>query len=372
MKRILTILIASLALVSACKNNPEEVETSYVSEGPYRLCEQKLTTEETFSAISDDYYYGYGKCTFLNGIPFFSPEKDVKITHEMNDLIRVYNLNSLRNCMIDRYERFYRYFSFEEIGESEQDTLDCISRLWQPLPAFSIKKVFPNPSDRKEVENLVTLYRNYEGNDSLFFEGIDRYDEYINTIPSILSESCIKELVEGFGKWYDKKNFVPEIDSLQNMKITDSLMLDSLRQVVEREKDIDRRAILALEYRSLEHFSIRWMSISPVMLGEIIESGLYTRYLYEVWEDWRAVTQMEWFGFSSWSCIPNNYYDILRVKCMNTLLRQYNKTKDKQIALQLMWFAEGSIVGRFYGGYGNEAAMYWALMNPDLFEKDNK
>ena len=50
-------------------------------------------------------------------------------------------------------------------------------------------------------------------------------------------------------------------------------------------------------------------------------AGIYTRYILEAWITWRACVQMSVLGPSSFTTIPDNYYDRIRVKCMNTIIR---------------------------------------------------
>lgn len=88
------------------------------------------------------------------------------------------------------------------------------------------------------------------------------------------------------------------------------------------EPDIDKRAALALEY-------VQWRETEGLeMLGDIMESGIYTKYLLEIWYTWRAICQSFSFSTSSSGFIPNRYYSKMKVRCANTILRHIQETDD--------------------------------------------
>ena len=87
------------------------------------------------------------------------------------------------------------------------------------------------------------------------------------------------------------------------------------------EIDSDRRAVLALELAQIDEWE------GAILLGDLIESGIYTKYLLEVWLSWRTRAQMN-YSPSSFAMIPNNYYDRLRVKCLNTFLSRIQEEKE--------------------------------------------
>ena len=94
---------------------------------------------------------------------------------------------------------------------------------------------------------------------------------------------------------------------------------------------------------------------AALYLGEILESGIYTKYLLEAWIAWRALVQLEFFAPSSYAVIPNSYYDKIRVKCLNTILRHIQTTPDKYDVCLIENFINCEILYRMDAIYGNEA-----------------
>ena len=110
-----------------------------------------------------------------------------------------------------------------------------------------------------------------------------------------------------------------------HMKGTKESISDDARErfktVVMGESDVDRRAVLALELAQIDEWE------GAILLGDLMESGIYTKYLLEVWLSWRTRAQMN-YSPSSFAMIPNNYYDRLRVKCLNTFLSRIQEDEE--------------------------------------------
>jgi hypothetical protein len=119
-----------------------------------------------------------------------------------------------------------------------------------------------------------------------------------------------------------------------------------MKRAIEAEKDIDRRTILALEYAKFNHEG------GAVLLGEILESRIYTKYLLEAWLSWRANVQIDQSP-SSFGVIANNYYDRLRVVCLDTMVRHCLESEDKnaECLIENLIFCE--IIHRMGSMYGN-------------------
>ena len=137
--------------------------------------------------------------------------------------------------------------------------------------------------------------------------------------------------------------------------------MEHFRIAVESEKDIDRRTILALEYA-------KWNTwYGSVLLGEILESGQYTRYLLEAWITWRASVQMSFIGPSSFCVIPNNYYDRVRVKCLETMLRHCESSGDVYDLCMMENLLMIPVLHRQGSLAGNESMMTLAELQYGMF-----
>ena len=130
---------------------------------------------------------------------------------------------------------------------------------------------------------------------------------------------------------------------------------------VESENDIDRRTILALEYAKWSEW------YGAILLGEILESGQYTRYLLETWITWRALVQMTRIGPSSFCVIPDNYYDMVRTKCMETILRHYASSGDPYDLCILENLLIIPVLHRQDSIFGNESMVTLAELQHGMF-----
>ena len=201
-------------------------------------------------------------------------------------------------------------------------------------------------------------YVRFDGDDSEnspFSRTVNWYTDGLESYHGLVDEEETNRFEERFWDWYDKKNVVPEIDTLVRMNMHEyegkkpsEKQLENMKRAIEAEKDIDRRTILALEYAKFNHEG------GAVLLGEILESRIYTKYLLEAWLSWRANVQIGQSP-SSFGVIANNYYDRLRVVCLDTMVRHCLESEDKnaECLIENLIFCE--IIHRMGGFYGNSS-----------------
>ena len=77
----------------------------------------------------------------------------------------------------------------------------------------------------------------------------------LDAFPALVSEEELDRFEDQFWEWYDKRNAVPEIDSLVKMNMPDykgeelpSELIENMRRHIEAERDIDRRTIVRIHY----------------------------------------------------------------------------------------------------------------------------
>lgn len=147
----------------------------------------------------------------------------------------------------------------------------------------------------------------------------------------------LKKAYKKHSKYYDKSSFVPDIKYFQNYYASDdstALTYDDPVGVIERrlrpDMSFDEKCVYAIE---LSHL-MRDEGID--VLGALIESREYSRYLLEVWENWRVNVQSLYFGLSNSSVIPNAYYSKIHGICANTMLRHIQSHPDDDYALSCL------------------------------------
>ena len=346
MKRVLTAIaiIALGAAALSCRSgrkgsspssqaaspqqkDPTIFERLDTSRRPHMLSPQVLTSEEAYLRAfeSDDSEYEFlGESTPAEKT-FLLLDGELG-RDSLARLVQLhYNYASVLNRVLNSYEWYCRMASDvdDESGYTRKDTLEWISASQPVIPVLLLRQALPDPAAFRSANRLLAAYRAFDGDDSKDSDFAKAYRDYLDlykTFPKIVTDNQVKAVKEGFWKWYDKSSTVPGVNELirthlhDSREYIDSLQVDLVRQAAERAYDLDTRAVLALEL--VQHD--RWNG--SIVLGDILECGIYTKYLLEAWVSWRANLQME-HSPSSFSVIANNYFDMLRVQCLKTYLR---------------------------------------------------
>lgn len=161
-----------------------------------------------------------------------------------------------------------------------------------------------------EFENYV--YSNYVVN-LLDSNALCSYDE---TIDSMLAK-------------YDK--IVNKVSQTEEDKRF-SIILDYLKSA----KTFDEQCGIALACCMKQNTYCGVWSLH--MLACLMESGKYSVLLEKMWNVWRLLTQMEFFGMSRDSVIPNHLYDIYRKKVYTTSAKYISKNGEDNMAFVMSVF----------------------------------
>lgn len=348
---------------------------------PQMLCSQELTS---FVSMLDAFENGRAG-DYLHepteaSKAFFSKDPDIKTTDLIKKVRLRHNYCAVMNRVLHGYEWFGRVSSAgEDSTATRKDTLRWIKESQPMLTDAMLAGALDNSKALDAARRLVNAYKHFDGDageDSPFAQAFRNLNEVFGSLPSIVTEEEIDTFEKEFWDWYDKEQFVPGISNLIKMnmqgyegeKLSDEQM-EQLRQRVMGEKDIDKRSVLALELAKFNPLD------GAVLLGDIIESGIYTRYLLEVWISWRASAQ-DYHSPSSFSVIPNNYYDMLRTVCLNTFLRHCQSEDDFRARCLMDNLILCEIVHRMGSLAGNSSFLtrmhlaYDMFIHPDLLPKE--
>ena len=340
---------------------------------PVRLCNAVLTSQEAMESAFPDYTDDFFKETTPEKDAFYLPDADIRGMDLVRTVRLRYNYVALFNRVIHSYEWFQRMSTGmdEEVSPTtKKDTLKWIRSARPMVPESVIKAALPDAGAQARASRLLKAYERFDGNDSVdspFSAAVNRYTEALSELPEIVGKEETDRFEERFWDWYDKRNVVPEIDTLVMMNMygyegakPSEEQLGNLKRAIEAEKDIDRRTVLALEYVKFS----KWDGIP--LLGEILESRIYTKYLLEAWISWRANTQMD-HGPSSFTVIANNYYDRVRALCLDTMVRHCLESEDKnaECLMENLIFCE--IVHRMGSLVGNSSFNTCAMLSFNMF-----
>jgi len=364
-------------------------EEDYVAPEPYRLREQKLTSQKMVLSAFPESTENYFRETTPERDAFYFPKADIKDKELVRTVQLRNNYAALFNRVLHSYEWFERMSLMpsmddddeddEQATTTKQDTLNWIRtvRPWVSKPV--LERAFPDEDVRALAEMLLKAYDSFDGDDSddsPFGRAMARYTDALSDLPELVSEEEKDHFEEEFWDWYDKEKAFPGIDEIIKLHLNDAEdneftdeQIENMRRAVEAEKDIDRRTILALEYVKFDSWN------GALLLGEILESRIYTKYLLEAWISWRANVQMN-YSPSSFSVIANNYYDLVRSICLDTMVRHCLQTEDKntECLIENMIFCE--IIHRMGSLLGNSSLAtladldYGEFIHPRLLEKE--
>ena len=358
--------------VAAQAIDPSLAELLYASGDTIMLSAQVLTSFDKMMAAFDNGYEPEENSgdigDFLHEATpdtdaFFFIEPDIKETELSRNVQLRYNYMAIVNRMNHGFEWLERVASGVDSDEENpitiRDTLQWLKEALPDLPDSFINRCMPSSKVQRVTKNVLKEFRNIDGDipeDSRIFIVADEFDTLFYDFPEIVSEEMLSNFTDEFWKWYDKRLHVPSIDELIHMnmngyqgdKFTDE-QIRQLERAVMCEKNIDRRTILALELAKFD--SIK----GALLLGDILESGLYTPYLLEAWISWRANVQMS-HSTSSFSVIADNYYDLLRVKCLNTFLRHCQEMEDEYAKCLMENMIQCENIHRMASIVGNESS----------------
>lgn len=197
-------------------------------------------------------------------------------------------------------------------------------------PSMSVlQKVFPDKRVRDAASALLNmLYKTPDFNDVSKHLGelVDAYESAAFASGMPIDTAKIGKAFANEDAYYDKSAFVPDIKRFRDARA----YFDSAAvQIKDPVGEIEARMKAPMDFDTKCVYAIELSHVPPVdcvdTLGALIESRIYSRYLLEVWENWRAEAQFGWFGCSNDSEIPNAYYLKIRNICANTMIRHIQK-----------------------------------------------
>ena len=369
--------------ISALENTFDDLSELMKSSGDsLMLSSQALTSYEDVMIAFDN------GCDLENGdflhestpatSAFYLPGADIK-GKSLTKAVQIrYNFAAAMNRVLHGYEWYDRMVLDADSTTTRKDTLAWIKESQPAITKAFVNSVIPHSEARDAAIHFMSAYKKFDGDDSeesALYEANIRMNEVYGTLPVVATKEMLNTFEEEFWTWYDKEQFIPGISQLilMNMdgykgdRLSDE-QINQLKKVVLCETDIDRRTILALELVKFDEID------GILLLGDILESGIYTRYLLEAWVSWRAHVQLA-FSPSSFSVIPNNYYDKMRVKCLDTFVHHCLEDDDDNTKCLIENMILVPILHRMGSIAGNESLArcaslsYREFIHPSLQEE---
>lgn len=269
-----------------------------------------------------------------------------------------------------------RFANAEELFERvnyEYDTIPAETiRGEMPMLADEYQLAFRNRRCQAMAKSLVRRLTTLDYDPEQLKGTADSFAELVEfpyDTPEFLSSEERDAVRDEFWTLYDKSAYVPDYDEILSRRLPEEVDYDELyresRALQDRyleSESFDAKCIYALEmacYGFPEQIDY---------LGELIEDGRYSKYLFEVWASWRRRVQQTVFGVSSWSEIPDNLYDNARLLVAEAYVKHIlEEPSDTLARLLLMNLIFTDSIHRSSGNFGNECLGASEMLRTDFF-----
>lgn len=265
----------------------------------------------------------------------------------------------------NKTEFLRRFVNAEELFERENsnygDSLTTKTvRGVMPLLPNEYQLAFQNVTYRSRAKKLVRMLTTIDYVPEQTERMASYFKELVNVpfdTPEFLTLEEMDAVEKDFWVLYDKSKYVADYEEIQKKRLADEVDYDELERLsppLQKKylatEDFDAKCIYGLE---LACYNFQG---NIDYLGELIEDGRYSKYLFEVWVSWRLRAQSQVFGISTWSEIPDNLYDNARLLVAKTIAKHIVENPSDTLAkLLLMNLIYTENLHRFGGYYGNEA-----------------
>lgn len=269
-------------------------------------------------------------------------------------------------------KELYDRIAFSEFCRSLYYIRECCYGPDYPLPGeikpseMTLAEAFPDAQFRKKAAYLLDLVYKKADFNKRFDYNFEKIQSYPLTYEMPFDTLRLGRALRNKDKYRDQSAFVPDIDLYDNL----GYGIDIRRKVVaeiarhiEAGVDFDTRCVYSLKIADILYDSEAggWASV----LGSLIESREYSRFLINAWDLWRCRVHINWFGCSNYSADPTTYFISIRAICANTILRHiqaHPEDDDALLCLFRLIFAPHIEPGGLFGN--NAAALLYELSHP--------
>lgn len=258
-----------------------------------------------------------------------------------------------------------RFVNAEELFERENTnvgdslTTDTV-RGKLPMLKNEYQLAFRNGTCVAKAKKLVKMLQTIDYVPAECEKMANLFGELVNVpydTPDYVTEADIEAIQKDFWTLYDKSQYVRDIAEIQKVRVNEDYgteALEKLRSSLQKRyveaTDFDIRCILAIELSNCGQEN------GVDYLGELIEAGQYSKYLFEVWVAWRLRAQDGVFGISTFSEIPDNLYDNARLLVAKEYVKHIESNPNDLLAkVLLLNMTYTETIHRAGGIYGNEA-----------------
>lgn len=262
----------------------------------------------------------------------------------------------------NKTEFLRRFVNAEEIFERENTnvgdslTTDTV-RGEMPLLSNEYQLAFRNVNCQNRAKKLVRMLTTIDYVPEQTDKMASYFQELVNVpydTPEFLTDEERDATGDDFWTLYDKSKYVANYDEIQKKRLPEDVDYDELQRLsltlqkkYLAEEDFDAKCIYAIEMACYD------FPDQIDYLGELIEDGRYSKYLFEVCVSWRLRAQSRVFGISTYSEIPDNLYDNARLLVakayVNHIVENPSDNLAKYLLMNLIYTENLHRAGGYYG-----------------------
>ena len=372
--------------LTGCNNRGSQTSRIYVENSP----EQTVVVEESEESVVFMEYTPKTTFTSIDQMNARMPESNSE------SILGKVNIQFLEGCyytgdtstsflasFAERWNKnvfLRRFVNAEELFERQNvipwDSLSTETvRGTMPLLPNEYQLAFRNKDCRKRAKKLVRMLTTIDYDTLQTEKMATSFQELVNApydTPEFISKKEINVVKESFWEQYDKSKYVADYADIRKIRLHKEVDYDELERLslplqkrYIAEDDFNAKCIYAIE------LGCYGFPNAVDYMGELIEDGRYSKYLFEVWDFWRLLAQQNVFGISTWSEIPDNLYDNARLLVAKAYVNHIEKNPSDTLAkLLLMNLIYTENLHRSAGYYGNEAVGAEYLFRTQAFLPD--
>ncbi|MCE1188500.1 MAG: hypothetical protein LWX56_05105 [Ignavibacteria bacterium] len=291
----------------------------------------------------------------------------------INELKDAFNTFYVLHIIADQREFIWRFY------ERSPDLLSALISKCHDLQHISFTNSEIKAEVYKYISKTLENYNNLKkasadsaASDSAAFARFekdsklprDQFEKFITTFFALSKYTDLTE--DAFLKLTAKENFrkANEYNTYLSTNPDDTTsILKTLGSLIEHADNFQEKSIYQLELADyyVVHETLFYSEIDNLysraiqQYSAILDSGTYSLYLYEAWIKWRCVRQRG-FGGSNWSDIPNNEYELEKIKPATTILKYLETHKNDKLAINQFFTLTTEDIERRFGQYkfGNQ------------------
>ena len=378
--------LVAIMFLTGCNNRGSQTSRIYVENSP----EQTVVVEESEESVVFMEYTPKTTFTSIDQMNARMPESNSE------SILGKVNIQFLEGCyytgdtstsflasFAERWNKnvfLRRFVNAEELFERQNvipwDSLSTETvRGTMPLLPNEYQLAFRNKDCRKRAKKLVRMLTTIDYDTLQTEKMATSFQELVNApydTPEFISKKEINVVKESFWEQYDKSKYVADYADIRKIRLHKEVDYDELERLslplqkrYIAEDDFNAKCIYAIE------LGCYGFPNAVDYMGELIEDGRYSKYLFEVWDFWRLLAQQNVFGISTWSEIPDNLYDNARLLVAKAYVNHIEKNPSDTLAkLLLMNLIYTENLHRSAGYYGNEAVGAEYLFRTQAFLPD--